>query len=79
MKRLEKMPRGDGLWLAKRGDGGGQWVHSVTARPGNSLAMLKDEAPPAVRARNACPEMRCCPSATHAAVNRADNMVPQVL
>ncbi len=54
-------------------------VAVTTARLGNRLAMLEREAPPADRARGAHPKMCCSGSATHAAVNRSDNPIPQIL
>ena len=51
----------------------------AAAGPGDSLAMLKGQAPPADRARSADPKMCGCRSATHAAVNRTNNPVPKIL
>ena len=54
-------------------------VPVTTARLGDRPAMLKCKAPPANSARDADIKMGRSRSATHAAVDRSDNPVPQVL
>jgi len=54
-------------------------VAVTAARLGNGSAMLQRKAPPADRARDADIKMGCSRSATHAAVDRSDNPIPQVL
>lgn len=69
----EQAPDEDAVCLDPAG------VAVTAARLGNRLTMLKCKASPADRARGAHPKMKCCRSATHAAINRSDNSVSKVL
>jgi hypothetical protein len=54
-------------------------VAVTTATLGKGSTMLKRKVPPADRARGADTKIRRCRSAPHAAVNRSDNPLSQVL
>lgn len=54
-------------------------AEAASATLGNRSDILQRKASPADRARGAYLKMCCSGSATHAAVNRSDNSIPQVL